>query len=205
MDGIQLAINVRKHYPAIPVILLSSMGEEYHHEHAKLFTSILNKPVRQHTLSKHILAALQPQIVPASIEKNPQEKLPGNFSEKYPLEILVAEDNPVNQKVITYILKKLGFKPDMAENGVIAVEKASEKQYDVILMDMQMPEMDGLQATRTIREMPEHQPVIIALTANMIKRDQEECFAAGINDYISKPVKLEELTTKLEMGKRYCG
>ncbi|MDQ6764435.1 MAG: response regulator [Bacteroidota bacterium] len=198
MDGIQLAINIKKHYGSIPVILLSSVGEDYHHENAKLFTSILNKPVRQHTLSKHILNALQANAISSSPEKTTERKLAGDFAKKYPLEILVAEDNPVNQKVITYILAKLGFTADMAENGVVAVEKAAAKRYDMILMDMQMPEMDGLQATRNIRETLASQPVIIALTANTMEGDQEECFAAGMDDYISKPVKLEELTGKLE-------
>ncbi|MDQ6843216.1 MAG: response regulator [Bacteroidota bacterium] len=198
MDGIQLAINLQKHYPSIPVILLSSVGEDYHHEHSKLFVSILNKPVRQHILSKHILNILEPQSIAAPSEKNTLEKLPGNFSKNYPLEILVAEDNAVNQKVILYILNKLGYKPEMAENGVIAVDKCREKKYDIILMDMQMPEMDGIEATRMIRNIMQFQPVIIALTANTMEGDQEECIEAGMNDYISKPVKLEELTGKLE-------
>jgi len=122
MDGIELAQNVKRLYPAIPVILLSSVGEDYAQETSKLFTSILNKPVRQHILSRHILNALQPQNNVTSAEKNTQEKLPANFSEQHPLRILVAEDNKVNQKVILYILNKLGYKPSMAENGVIAVD-----------------------------------------------------------------------------------
>ncbi len=197
MDGIQLAQNVKKLYPSLPIILLSSVGEDYNQKSSKLFTSILNKPVRQHILSKNILNTLQPQTTSMSTE-NIQEKLPGNFSEKYPLEILVAEDNPVNQKVILYILNKLGYKPHLAENGAIAVDKAREMHFDVILMDMQMPEMDGIQATNVIRQNLERQPVIIALTANTMEGDQEACLNAGMNDYISKPVRLEQLTNKLE-------
>lgn len=198
MDGIQLAQNVKKLYPLLPVILLSSVGEDYNQNNSKLFTSILNKPVRQHILSKNILNALQPQNNSMTPEKNIQEKLPGNFSEKYPLEILVAEDNPVNQKVILYILNKLGYKATLAENGALAVDKVREMQFDVILMDMQMPEMDGIQATQFIRQNIEKQPVIIALTANTMEGDEETCLNAGMNDYISKPVRLEELTNKLE-------
>ena len=82
--------------------------------------------------------------------------------------------------------------------GQEAVEEAREKQYDIILMDMQMPEMDGVQATRLIRQNLESQPIIIALTANTMQGDQEECLNAGMNDYICKPVRLEELTGKLE-------
>ncbi|MEP6948139.1 MAG: response regulator, partial [Ginsengibacter sp.] len=198
MDGIELAKNVKKRYPSLPVILLSSVGEDYSKDNSQLFNSILNKPVRQHILNRHILNALQPHnnVVPG--EKNIKQKLPGNFSEKFPLEILVAEDNLINQKVILHILHKLGYKPALVENGSLAIDEGRKKQYDIILMDMQMPEMDGLQATRFIRENLEFQPVIIALTANTMEGDQEECINAGMNDYISKPVRLEELTNKLE-------
>jgi CheY-like chemotaxis protein len=198
MDGLELAENVRKHYPALPVILLSSVGEDYSKEKSQLFNSILNKPVRQHVLSRHILNALHPENKSLSVEKNIQQKLPGNFAEKHPLEILVAEDNLINQKVIFHILKKLGYKATLAENGAKAVEEARQKQFDIILMDMQMPEMDGLEATRFIRENLESQPIIIALTANTMQGDQEICLHAGMNDYLAKPVRLEELTNKLE-------
>ena len=197
MNGLELARNIRKLYPSLPVMLLSSIGEDYRADN-ELFHSILNKPVRQHVLSRHILEALQPQNNSLSKEKNIQQKLPGNFSEKFPLEILVAEDNQVNQKVILHILHKLGYKPVLVEDGAKAVEEVRQRAYDIILMDMQMPEMDGMQATRFIREQLENQPVIIALTANTMEGDQEECLKAGMNDYISKPVRLEELTNKLE-------
>ncbi len=198
MDGIQVAQNIKRLYPLIPVMLLSSVGEDYANEISKLFVSILNKPVRQHILSRHILNALQPDAKTTTAEKSAHEKLPANFSEQYPLKILVAEDNKVNQKVISYILQKLGYKHSLAENGAIATDMAREEKFDIILMDMQMPEMDGLQATKFIRENLENQPVIIALTANTMEGDQEECINAGMNDYLSKPVKLEELTAKLE-------
>jgi CheY-like chemotaxis protein len=96
-----------------------------------------------------------------------------------------------------HILDKLGYKPEIADNGKTAVEAAGQTHFDVILMDMQMPEMDGLQATRVIRQTLTKQPVIIALTANTIQGDKEECLQAGMNDFISKPIKLDELTGKL--------
>jgi two-component system sensor histidine kinase/response regulator len=198
MDGLQLAQNVKRLYPSIPVILLSSVGEDFSKNSSHLFNSILNKPVRQHVLSKHILNAIQPQKNDTPQEKSITQKLPANFSEKHPLEILVAEDNVVNQKVILHILHKLGYKPILAENGNKAITEAGKKHYDIILMDMQMPEMDGLQATQHIRQTLEVQPVIIALTANTMQVHQEQCIEAGMNDYISKPIRLEELTTKLE-------
>ncbi len=198
MDGVQLAQKIRKHRLPVPVILLSSAGDDYTQENSTLFISILNKPVRQHILSKNIFFALQPQVNAKPTEKNTHEKLSVNFSKKYPLEILVAEDNPVNQKVILYTLGKLGYNPCLAENGAIAVDKAGEKHFDIILMDMQMPEMDGIQATKFIRETQASQPIIIALTANTMEGDEEECLNAGMNDYISKPVRIEQLTDMLE-------
>ena len=198
MDGIGLVKQLKKDFPSLPVILLSSVGDEYSKEYSHLFSSILNKPIKQHLLSKYILHALQPQDNTGADKINIPQKLPSNFSEKFPLDILVAEDTLMNQKVIMKILGNLGYVPTLAENGFVAVNEVRKKKYDLILMDMQMPEMDGLEASRYIRQNLENQPVIIALTANTMQGDQEDCLQAGMNDYISKPVRLEELTGKLE-------
>ncbi|MEO6187463.1 MAG: two-component regulator propeller domain-containing protein [Ginsengibacter sp.] len=198
MDGVQLAEEIKKIAPVLPIILLSSVGQDYKSQNSNLFTTILNKPVRQHVLSKNILQVLRPPASTSPGEKYSNEKLPATFSQQHPLKILVAEDNAVNQKVILYILNKLGYSPEIVENGAIAVKRANENQFYIILMDMQMPEMDGLQATQLLRANLEHQPVIIALTANTMEGDQDECLNAGMNDYISKPVRLEQLTEKLE-------
>ena len=131
-------------------------------------------------------------------ETTVKEKLPQNFSQKHPLKLLVAEDNLINQKLILHILNRLGYTPDMAGNGLEALEAVQKYCYDIILMDVQMPEMDGLEATEIIRKQNIKQPVIIALTANTMQGDQEECLRAGMNDYISKPLKLEKLVTLLE-------
>src|SRR5471030_914480 len=104
----------------------------------------------------------------------------------------------MNQHVIMHILHKMGYQPDLVKNGQEAVEAANQKDYGVILMDMQMPVMDGLEATRVIRETVVKQPVIIALTANAMANDEDACLQAGMNDYICKPVKLETLMSKLE-------
>jgi signal transduction histidine kinase/CheY-like chemotaxis protein len=203
MDGLQLAESIRAQHPLIPIILLSSVGDEYNQKNLQLFSSILTKPVKQHLLGKHILSGLQPHDKPGSEEKTVHEKLPHNLSEKYPLRILVAEDNLINQQVILHILNKMGYQPELVENGQESVDAAGEKDFDIILMDMQMPEMDGLEATRAIRKTQGTQPVIIALTANTMQGDQEECLQAGMDDYISKPVKLEELVGKLEKWALY--
>jgi CheY-like chemotaxis protein len=107
--------------------------------------------------------------------------------------ILLAEDNAVNQMVAMRILEKLGYRADIAANGIQVLGALRSRPYDVVLMDVQMPEMDGLEATRRIRTMPGRQPYIIAMTAHAMKGDREECLAAGMNDYVSKPVRIEEL------------
>lgn len=115
-----------------------------------------------------------------------------------PLKILVAEDNQINQKVAFAILNKLGYRADLASNGVEALAKASSDQYDVILMDVQMPEMDGLTSTIKIRELNGPQPVIIAMTANAFDQDRQKCLAAGMDSFIAKPIDFEKLESSLK-------
>jgi signal transduction histidine kinase/ligand-binding sensor domain-containing protein/CheY-like chemotaxis protein len=125
-------------------------------------------------------------------------QLPTHLAEKYPLQILVAEDNPINQQLAMIILTKMGYDPEFVENGKEVLSKLKEKKIDLILMDIQMPEMDGLEATRIIRSSGGNQPVIVAMTANAMQGDEEECLAEGMNDYLSKPVDLNELVRVLE-------
>jgi two-component system, sensor histidine kinase and response regulator len=120
------------------------------------------------------------------------------FASSFPLRILVAEDNVINQHLINQILGNLGYAADCVENGVLAIAAAREKEYDLILMDVQMPEMDGLEATRYVRRQSGKQPVIVALTANAMRGDREDCLNAGMDDYISKPVRLDELMRLLK-------
>jgi signal transduction histidine kinase/DNA-binding response OmpR family regulator len=197
MNGVELGQSVREHYPALPLILLTQIGNDPGENNFHIFNAVLTKPIRQHVLGKQMLSVLQGNDKKHSQEKTVQQQLSSDFSSKHPLNILIAEDNLINQKVIMHILDKLGYKPEIADNGKTAVEAAGQTHFDVILMDMQMPEMDGLQATRVIRQTLTKQPVIIALTANTIQGDKEECLQAGMNDFISKPIKLDELTGKL--------
>jgi CheY-like chemotaxis protein len=120
------------------------------------------------------------------------------LAEKYPFSILLAEDNPINQQLALLILKRMGYNPDIAENGKEVLAQLQQQPYDIIFMDIQMPEMDGLEATRTIRSDNDHQPLIIAMTANATRQDREDCLAQGMNDYLSKPVNIEELIRMLE-------
>jgi CheY-like chemotaxis protein len=115
--------------------------------------------------------------------------------------VLLAEDNAVNQKVGLLLLSKLGFRADVAADGSEALEALNRQHYDIVLMDVQMPEMDGLEATRRIlQRSPDRRdrPWIIALTANAMPGDREACFAAGMDDYISKPIRNEDLAAALE-------
>ncbi|OZI05861.1 hypothetical protein BWI93_23485 [Siphonobacter sp. BAB-5385] len=197
MDGVMLAEQIKRQMPHLPIILLSSIGKELDHRQRQLFVSTLSKPIRQHELIKHLLDALHWQ---ASVPKQPAVpgKLSTQVSEQYPLTLMVAEDNAINQRVIKTILVKLGYEPDLVDDGQQAVEAASQKKYDLILMDMQMPVMDGLEATLLIRQTLSHQPIVIALTANVMSGVEQTCLEAGMDDYLAKPVKLEELISKLE-------
>ncbi|MFD1257063.1 response regulator [Mucilaginibacter terrae] len=198
MDGVQLAQNIKQKHPAVPIILLSSIGDEHARKHSKLFSYILNKPIKQDDLSRYVFNSLQLKNKPHAEERTKKSILSPDFGLNNPLEILIAEDNKINQNVIVHILGKLGYKPQIAENGLEAVAACRKNNYDLILMDMQMPEMDGLEATLVIRKLIIQQPVIIALTANTMKGDREECLLAGMNDYISKPIKMDELIDKLQ-------
>ena len=199
MDGVHFSQAVKNKFPTVPIILLSSIGEEYSKNHRHLFASILNKPTKQSVLCKHILNSLRPQGNSITEEKKTNQVLSEDFAKKFPMKILVAEDNLINQKLIEHILSRLGFTAVvMKENGKETIEELNENNYDIVLMDVQMPEMDGLEATRIIRQSSLKQPVIIALTANSMQGDQDECLRAGMDDYLSKPLKLEELVKMLE-------
>ena len=193
MDGITLGRNIQRYAADLPIILLSSIGEEIRDSDRRLFASVLHKPTRQHVLARHIMDVLQKKLM-AKTQTPVVNKLSEEFSRKYPFSILVVEDNHINQHVIVRILQRLGYQPDLANDGQEAVEAANFKSYELILMDMQMPVMDGLDATRMIRKTVSNQPIIVALTANVMEGTQDECFDAGMNDYITKPIKLDELT-----------
>jgi CheY-like chemotaxis protein len=125
-------------------------------------------------------------------------KMSPDFANQFPLRILIAEDDDMNQQMALMLLKRLGYEADSVANGKEVLEIVSEKKYDLILMDVQMPEMDGLEATRMIRLCLSEQPVIIAMTANAMAGDREDCLRAGMEDYLSKPVNVDDLMKTLE-------
>ncbi|GAB2702657.1 hypothetical protein GCM10027037_30310 [Mucilaginibacter koreensis] len=191
-DGITLTKEIKTLYPQLPVILLSSIGDERISLLGTLFDFVLTKPIKHDALSRHVMDCLNQQQT-TTTHKAQLETIPTQFAEQYPFSILIAEDNKINQKVIVQILRKLGYHPDVAEDGLETVHAVQNKTYDVVLMDMQMPVMDGLEATVAIRALPIKQPVIIALTANTMTGDREECIAAGMDDYLGKPIQMPEL------------
>jgi CheY-like chemotaxis protein len=195
MDGIELTKFIKVTYPSIPVILMNSAGDESYKKERELFSSVLTKPTRQVILRDHILILFSQTVTNKEITA---DNLANDFSKQYPLRILIAEDNLINQKIAVKILTKLGYQPALANNGKEALETVSNEHYDLILMDVQMPEMDGLEATRMIRTCLEIQPVIIAMTANVMQGDREDCMQAGMEDYMSKPIDLTELLSQLK-------
>jgi CheY-like chemotaxis protein len=118
---------------------------------------------------------------------------------RHPLRILLAEDNVVNQKLALRLLQQMGYRADLASNGIEAIESVERQAYDVVLMDVQMPEMDGLEASRRITaKWPAGQrPRIVAMTANAMQGDREDCLAAGMDDYVTKPIRVDQLVEAL--------
>jgi CheY-like chemotaxis protein len=198
MRGIDLAKSIREKYSHLPLILLSPKDDPDAKQYQDLFNAVVSKPLKKHLLSRSILSCFH-QLNKAGAEDTRQpQKLSANFSAQHPLRILVAEDNATNQKLAQKVLSKLGYACDIAKHGKEVLEMVRHKNYDVILMDVQMPEMDGLEASRMIRMCLTVQPVIIAMTANTLQGDREACLQAGMDDYISKPINLEDLVGVLE-------
>ena len=177
------------------IIMINRIGSKI--ERDPSISGWLSKPIKPRQLKRLLINLILPQRKEAKAAKG---KLPaGQPQRKSNLAILLAEDNPINQKVALSMLKRLDYNADVANNGLAVLSSLERKAYDVILMDIQMPDMDGLDATRCIRELKiEKQPCIIAMTAYALDGDREEFLKAGMNDYLSKPIRIEELKTALE-------
>lgn len=198
MDGVGLARSVKAATPDMPLILLSSLGDDSHRKHRSLFESVLTKPVKQQLLYDTIVNQFKGKTRRPAEDKPATHLLDSSFSQANKLSILIAEDNVVNQRLAERVLNKLGYEPKIVQNGKEAVEGVKTGQFDLVLMDVQMPIMDGLEATRLIRASSVSQPVIIAMTANAMQGDSDECLQAGMDDYISKPIQIEKLVSLLE-------
>ncbi len=202
MDGIMFAQELRKLFGPddLPVIMLTSLGNKVEGSDGLGFAACLTKPVKPSSLYNTITNVFAGRITLKKKYVGKEPVLIKDIAESHPLHILLAEDNAINQKVALSILSRLGYRADIASNGLEVIEGLNRQTYDVILMDVQMPEMNGLEATKMIRKRfpRERQPYIIALTAGAFKEDREQCIKAGVDDYISKPIQIDRLIEALK-------
>ncbi len=203
IDGLTLAQEIRKYSSGkeLPIIILTSIGKKENPEtiaHLNL-SGFISKPIKQTQLYDTLISVLSGAQGIKKEKQSTDSKIDPNLGERFPLRILLAEDNAVNQKVALRILDKMGYRADIAANGYEAVNAVKHIHYDIVLMDILMPEMDGYAATKTIiSELDaDKRPKIIAMTANAMQGDKEECLAAGMDDYVSKPIRIDELQESL--------
>jgi len=187
----------------MPVILLDKSGnhENLDHDLKRKLSTIIHKPVKKGDLYKELVNKLSYKIKqPQEQEDHQPVKIDPNLAKRFPINILLAEDNVINQKLAVRVLEKMGFKVDTVANGKEAVETLKERPYDLVFMDVQMPEMDGYDATRAILSEPEikQKPIIIAITAAALKEDRDKCLEVGMHDYMSKPINIEKLQDIIE-------
>jgi len=212
MDGRMLAAEIQRERGAngssstpLPLIAASSLGPREANADGGEFAAFLLKPIRASQLYNALVCILAAEERPARPEQATDKPVTGTshfdpeMGQRLPLRILLAEDNVVNQKLALRLLERLGYRADVAANGLEAIKALRRQRYDVVLMDVQMPDMDGLEATLAIhQEWPgERRPRIIAMTANAMKEDREACLDIGMDDYLAKPIRVEELVGAL--------
>gem|GEM_PF-1255184 len=198
MDGVTLAKEIRKHNKDVPLVMIAPMGTKWPKD---LFAAFLAKPIKQSQL-QNLYKNMLMQKKPLG-NGNPDSK--GNPGYR-PAHILLVEDNVSSQKVTLQMLKRLGYKADVAANGLEALQAMERQPYDIVLMDIRMPQMNGFDATKAIRERwpKADQPKIIAITAYALDGDRERCLQSGMDDYIGKPVVIEDIRHILNKYARRC-
>jgi signal transduction histidine kinase/DNA-binding response OmpR family regulator len=200
MDGVTLAREIRAQRDAqvLPLVLCSSLGHSDLEADGALFAAQLPKPLKPSQLYDALLGIFAGQT-PLTRRTEASTGLDPEMAQRQPLRILLAEDNAVNQKLALRLLAQLGYRADLAANGLEAIAAVERQHYDVVLMDVQMPELDGLEASRMIcqRWPRPHRPRLIAVTANAMQGDREQCLEAGMDAYISKPIRVDELVAAL--------
>ena len=200
MNGLEFGRRVRSLESCrhMPMVLLTSAGAQNGKEVRELFTMCAHKPLKYSRFADFLSEILKSGgTLEAPVKKSGLE---ANTAEHLPLKILLVEDNPVNQTLAIRMLGRLGYAPDLATNGRVAVEVVESSAYDLVFMDVLMPDLDGLEATRRIMSSrtPGDRPVIIAMTANAMEGDKEKCLAAGMDDYISKPLRIDDFRRMIE-------
>ena len=212
MDGLTLAEQIRRYWDGqmLPLVMLTSLGRREVDTRGIEFAAFLNKPIKPSQLYNTLISLCagqehtQPLLRRAEASDSQFDAMLG---ERLPLRILLAEDNTVNQKLALLLLQRMGYRADIAANGLEVLEALQRQSYDMILMDVQMPEMDGLEATRAIHESwptEQQRPRIVAMTANAMQDDREECLAAGMDDYLTKPIQVKALQEALERAGRWA-
>jgi signal transduction histidine kinase/DNA-binding response OmpR family regulator len=205
MDGLQLAAAIRQSRDAqtLPILLLTSLGRQDVRQQAVDLAALLHKPIKPSQLFDALVQVFSHQPPSAHTTRPPEERVfDASMGTRLPLRILLAEDNATNQKLALHLLSRMGYRADLAANGLEVLAALQGGAYDVVLMDIQMPEMDGLEATRQIHQRwgQGRHPHIIAMTANAMEGDRDACLAAGMDDYVSKPIRLPVLIGALERG-----
>jgi CheY-like chemotaxis protein len=194
LDGIALAgaVHAAEAGAALPVVILSSLGVR--DRASEDIAAFLVKPVKPSALHDTLATVLAGQASAVSV-RAASPAIDHDLGAKHPLRLLLAEDNPVNQKLALRLLERMGYEATIANNGLEAIAAYESAPFDVILMDVQMPELDGLEATRRIRARwpGDAGPRIVAMTANAMEGDREACLEAGMDDYIAKPIRPEAL------------
>jgi PAS domain S-box-containing protein len=201
MDGMMLGEEIRKHRDAteLPLVLFTSLGRREVGEQRVDFAIHLTKPIKPSQLYNGLIGIFAGDVVSLKKTDRADIKTDSNMAKRLPLRILLTEDNVINQKLALRLLLNMGYRADVAANGLEAIQSLERQEYDVILMDVQMPEMDGLEATRQIvkRWNGDERPRIIAMTANAMAGDREKCIEAGMDDYITKPIRVADLVGAL--------
>ncbi|MBI2942241.1 MAG: response regulator [Chloroflexi bacterium] len=208
MDGVTLAAEIRRHREArlLPLVMLTSMDRQDATPATVEFAAFLSKPIKPSALFEVLLGIFsepgQPIVARVS-ERAASPDIDPAMARRLPRRILLVEDNAVNQQLALLLLEQLGYCADVAGNGREALEAVGRQPVDVVLMDVQMPEMDGLEASRRLCQQlpPDERPHIIAMTANAMAGDREVCLAAGMDDYISKPIRVDELVGALSRSR----
>ncbi|RYY00265.1 response regulator, partial [bacterium] len=196
MDGVELSKKIRENFTKqqLPIVMLTSLDKNKNEiEDADLiFSAYLHKPIKQLQLFNTLINIFSnTNYLVSKVKAAP--KINQEMANNYPLRILVAEDNTINQKLALKTLEKMGYKAEIASNGIKVLEMMKKQDYDLIFMDVQMPEMDGLEATKIIIQEFPNRPRIIAMTANAMQGDDDICTKSGMDDYISKPFSIEDL------------
>jgi len=202
MNGVELArtMHISRKDKQFPIVLFSSSGRtEFNDEENALFSAVIMKPMKQAQLYSTLIDVFAKNNIGPFVQIDSGQQKIEPLAHQIPLTILIAEDNLINQKLALRLLQQIGYSADIAATGKEAVEMAKQKKYDIILMDLHMPEMDGLLATKEIVRTIDSsiRPKIIAMTADAMSGDREKCIDAGMDDYLSKPVRLEGLRSIL--------